>query len=237
MYVLLTATIVAGLSTTVLGNLLGHPYDYRPTIAPYFRSIFYFYAHPDVSLINAAPTGFQIHVMLAWVLFAAWPFTRLVHVLYSLGVRHLVDPAAHRARPLAARMAALAAHLRADAMERGLPPRHVQWPRWHSAKPPISISWNPSAGSCSGSPSPPGCWWPPRSSPGSPAGRATPNAGRPRLQPARQPRHPDRKALLRWGIPWQRRSAGLPTSAQIVTVSSSKTARSRWQAGTSVAMS
>ena len=68
MYVLLTATIVAGLSTTVLGNLLGHPYDYRPTIAPYFRSIFYFYAHPDVSLINAAPTGFHIHVMLAWVL-------------------------------------------------------------------------------------------------------------------------------------------------------------------------
>ena len=41
MYVLLAATIVAGLSTTVLGNLLGHPYDYRLTIAPYFRSIFY----------------------------------------------------------------------------------------------------------------------------------------------------------------------------------------------------
>ena len=66
MYVLLAGAIVAGLSTTVLGNLLGHPYDYRLTIAPYFRSIFY--AHPDVSLINAAPIGFQIHVMLAWVL-------------------------------------------------------------------------------------------------------------------------------------------------------------------------
>jgi len=91
MYVLLTATIVAGLSTTVLGNLLGHPYDYRPTIAPYFRSIFYFYAHPDVSLINAAPTGFQIHVMLAWVLFAAWPFTRLVHV-FSAPAGYLTRP-------------------------------------------------------------------------------------------------------------------------------------------------
>ena len=43
-----------------------------------------------------------------------------------LGVRHLVDPAAHPARPVAARPAPLAAHLRADAVERGLPPRHVQ---------------------------------------------------------------------------------------------------------------
>ncbi len=78
MYALLAATILAGLSTTVLGNLLGHPYDYRLTVAPYFRSVFYL--HPDVSLITAAPAGFQIHAMLAWVLFAAWPFTRLVHV-------------------------------------------------------------------------------------------------------------------------------------------------------------
>jgi len=89
MYVLLAAAIVAGLSTTVLGNLLGHPYDYRLTIAPYFRSIFY--AHPDVSLINAAPVGFQIHVMLAWALFAAWPFTRLVHV-FSAPVGYLTRP-------------------------------------------------------------------------------------------------------------------------------------------------
>ena len=89
MYVLLAGAIVAGLSTTVLGNLLGHPYDYRLTIAPYFRSIFY--AHPDVSLINAAPIGFQIHVMLAWVLFAAWPFTRLVHV-FSAPVGYLTRP-------------------------------------------------------------------------------------------------------------------------------------------------
>ena len=89
MYVLLAATILAGLATTVLGNLLGHPYDYRLTVAPYFRSIFYL--HPDVSLITAAPLGFQIHVMLAWVLFAAWPFTRLVHV-FSAPVGYLTRP-------------------------------------------------------------------------------------------------------------------------------------------------
>ncbi|MGH3188864.1 MAG: respiratory nitrate reductase subunit gamma [Streptosporangiaceae bacterium] len=89
MYVLLAATIVAGLATTVLGNALGHPYDYRLTVAPYFRSIFY--AHPDVSLITAAPIGFQVHVLLAWLLFAAWPFTRLVHV-FSAPVGYLTRP-------------------------------------------------------------------------------------------------------------------------------------------------
>ena len=89
MYVLLAATILAGLATTVLGNLLGHPYDYRLSVAPYFRSIFYL--HPDVGLITAAPAGFQIHVLLAWILFAAWPFTRLVHV-FSAPEGYLTRP-------------------------------------------------------------------------------------------------------------------------------------------------
>ena len=38
MYVLLVAALVAGLATTVLGNLPGHPHDYRLTVAPYFRA-------------------------------------------------------------------------------------------------------------------------------------------------------------------------------------------------------
>src|SRR5262249_39830129 len=41
MYVLLVTTIVLGLGTTVLGNLTGHPHDYRLTAAPWFRSISY----------------------------------------------------------------------------------------------------------------------------------------------------------------------------------------------------
>jgi len=89
MYVLLVATLVAGLSTTVLGNITGHPHDYRLTVAPYFRSIFYL--HPDVELITRAPIGFQVHAMLAWVLFAAWPFTRLVHA-FSAPLGYLTRP-------------------------------------------------------------------------------------------------------------------------------------------------
>ncbi len=38
-----------------------------------------------------APDGFQIHVMLAWVLFTAWPFTRLVHV-FSAPFGYLTRP-------------------------------------------------------------------------------------------------------------------------------------------------
>jgi nitrate reductase gamma subunit len=88
MYLLLAATIVAGLVTTVLGNG-SDPHNYRETVAPYFRSVFLF--SPDVDLISAAPFGFQLHTMLAWVLFAAWPFTRLVHV-FSAPVGYLTRP-------------------------------------------------------------------------------------------------------------------------------------------------
>lgn len=89
MYVLLAATLLAGLATTVLGNVTGHPHDYRLTVAPYFRSVFYL--RPEVHLIDAAPFGFQLHVTLAWLLFAAWPFTRLVHV-FSAPVGYLTRP-------------------------------------------------------------------------------------------------------------------------------------------------
>lgn len=89
MYVLLVATLLAGLITTVLGNLTGHPHNYRETVSPYFRSIFFFTPHVD--LITKAPIGFQIHVLLAWTLFAVWPFTRLVHV-FSAPVGYLTRP-------------------------------------------------------------------------------------------------------------------------------------------------
>jgi nitrate reductase gamma subunit len=89
MYVILAATILAGLGTTVLSNLTGHPHDYRLTVSPWFRSIFRF--QPDSALIEAAPWGFQLHAVLAWLLLAAWPFTRLVHV-FSAPLGYLTRP-------------------------------------------------------------------------------------------------------------------------------------------------
>jgi nitrate reductase gamma subunit len=89
MYVLLIGTILLGLGTTVLGNLTGHPHDYRLTVAPWFRSIFYF--QPDRGLIESAPIGFRLHVVAAWILFAFWPFSRLVHV-FSAPLGYLTRP-------------------------------------------------------------------------------------------------------------------------------------------------
>jgi nitrate reductase gamma subunit len=89
MYVLLALTIVLGLGTTVLGNITGHPHDYRQTVSPWFRSIFYL--HPDPKLILAAPIGFRLHALSAFALFAFWPFTRLVHVL-SVPLGYLTRP-------------------------------------------------------------------------------------------------------------------------------------------------
>ncbi len=89
MYVFLATTIVLGLLTTVLTNLTGHPHNYRETVAPYFRSIFSFQPKPE--LMSEAPLGFQLHVMSAWLLFAIWPFTRLVHV-FSAPLGYLTRP-------------------------------------------------------------------------------------------------------------------------------------------------
>lgn len=89
MYLVLATTIVLGLLTTVLTNLAGNPYDYRETVAPYFRSVFAL--RPQAQLMTQAPLGFQLHVESAWLLFALWPFTRLVHV-FSAPVGYLTRP-------------------------------------------------------------------------------------------------------------------------------------------------
>jgi len=89
MYVLLIGVLVLGLGTTVLGNLVGEPHDYRQTVSPWFRSIFYL--QPDTGLILKAPIGFRLHVLAAWTLFAFWPFSRLVHV-FSAPLGYLTRP-------------------------------------------------------------------------------------------------------------------------------------------------
>jgi nitrate reductase gamma subunit len=89
MYALLALTIGLGLAATVLGNATGHPHDYRLDVAPWFRSILYF--QPKTKLIVGAPLGFQLHVISAFVLFAFWPFSRLVHV-FSAPIGYLTRP-------------------------------------------------------------------------------------------------------------------------------------------------
>jgi nitrate reductase gamma subunit len=89
MYVVLTATILFGLSNTLLGNVIGQSSDYRETVSPWFRSIFLF--QPEPELMAAAGLGYQLHALSAFLLFAIWPFTRLVHV-FSAPLGYLTRP-------------------------------------------------------------------------------------------------------------------------------------------------
>ena len=95
MYVMLGAVVLLGVYNTVAINLLNvtgeYPggYNYRETVAVWFRSLFVF--SPDASGMVLAPPSFQIHAVLAMLLFALIPFTRLVHI-FSAPVGYLTRP-------------------------------------------------------------------------------------------------------------------------------------------------
>ena len=103
MYVVLGTVIVLGMWNTVAGSLLqfGGEYNYREGVSrlvpQHLRA-----SSPTPELMAEAPLGFQLHALLAFVLFALWPFTRLVHVFSRAG--RLPHPALHRL-PLARRAA------------------------------------------------------------------------------------------------------------------------------------
>ncbi|NLV77986.1 MAG: respiratory nitrate reductase subunit gamma [Rhodococcus sp.] len=90
MYVVLVAAIVAGLATTMIGAVEGNEaHNYRETVSPWFRSIWIL--QPDGAAMAEAPLSFHIHVTIALVLFAIWPFTRLVHA-FSAPIQYLFRP-------------------------------------------------------------------------------------------------------------------------------------------------
>lgn len=90
MYVLLVGAITLGLWTTLVSVGAGHEaHNYRETVSPWFRSLFLL--NPDVDAMAAAPVQFHIHVLVAMLLFAAWPFTRLVHA-FTAPLHYLFRP-------------------------------------------------------------------------------------------------------------------------------------------------
>lgn len=90
MYVVLVAAIVAGLATTVIGAFeANEAHNYRETVSPWFRSIWIL--QPRGDLMAEATLSFHIHVTVALVLFAIWPFTRLVHA-FSAPFAYLFRP-------------------------------------------------------------------------------------------------------------------------------------------------
>ena len=102
MYVVLVAAIVAGLATTAL-SVFGphHEVTYRDTVSPWFRSLFWF--SPRIDAMAAAPLSFQVHALIGLLLFAIWPFTRLVHA-FTAPVHYLFRPyIVYRSRDAGAR--------------------------------------------------------------------------------------------------------------------------------------
>jgi len=88
MYLALATVIILGLVNTVIANMFGD-HDYRLGVSIWFRGIFVLQPHPE--LMAQAPIGFQLHGLVAMLLFALWPFTRLVHV-FSAPVGYLWRP-------------------------------------------------------------------------------------------------------------------------------------------------
>ncbi len=52
---------------------------YRESVSPYFRNLLILNPKPELMTGTDVTFIFQAHVTTAWLLFAAWPFSRLVH--------------------------------------------------------------------------------------------------------------------------------------------------------------
>jgi nitrate reductase gamma subunit len=89
MYVVLAGTILLGMLATVRANVIGEGYDYRETVSPWLRSVLLL--QPDAGLMSNVPLDFKAHVLAAFLLFAFWPFTRLIHA-FSAPVGYLTRP-------------------------------------------------------------------------------------------------------------------------------------------------
>ncbi|HET7407548.1 MAG TPA: respiratory nitrate reductase subunit gamma [Mycobacteriales bacterium] len=75
--ILLGIIVGLGIYLTLGVQEIGSGYDYRNSVSVWFRGLFA--GDPHVHLISNAPIMYQVHATAAWVIFAVWPFSRLVH--------------------------------------------------------------------------------------------------------------------------------------------------------------
>ncbi len=90
-YALLFFVIGLGMGETVFHNALGagNGYDYRLTVAIWFRGVFALQDH--ARLMASAPLVYQLHALSAWAILALWPFSRLVHA-WSIPYQYIGRP-------------------------------------------------------------------------------------------------------------------------------------------------
>jgi respiratory nitrate reductase gamma subunit len=88
-YILLTVVLLLGVWDTIATNTLGGGYDYRRTMAVWFRSLLIL--NPNSSAMASVPFAYRIHATAAWLLYLLWPFSRLVHA-WSYPFQYLGRP-------------------------------------------------------------------------------------------------------------------------------------------------
>lgn len=75
---LLVLIVFIGVYASLVTNNILPGFDYRDSISVWFRSLFTL--NPNASIMAGAPLTFKMHIFLGFLIFALWPFTRLVHV-------------------------------------------------------------------------------------------------------------------------------------------------------------
>ena len=89
-YLLLAVLIGLGCWMTFAHNLATDaPHNYRDSIGAWWRSIFYL--HPNVDAVGAAPLVYQLHAIIAWLFWASFRFSRLVHA-WSIPLQYVGRP-------------------------------------------------------------------------------------------------------------------------------------------------
>ena len=89
-YSFLTFLIALGCWMTLSHTLFTtHPFNYRPTIGAWWRSLFYL--HPNVAAAVHAPLVYQLHAIVGWGFWALYPFSRLVHA-WSVPLQYIGRP-------------------------------------------------------------------------------------------------------------------------------------------------
>jgi len=87
--ILVLTEVILGLVSTGTNVFDSGSFDYRETIAPWFRGLLL--GSPDAVLMTTVPLVFKLHVVMGLALFALWPFTRLVHV-WSMPIEYMNRP-------------------------------------------------------------------------------------------------------------------------------------------------
>lgn len=107
---LLAAGIVTGMLATI--SNFGDAVHYRESVAPYFRQLLVLDPQPELMTGGNVTFIFQSHVTVAWLLFAWWPFSRLVHA-WSIPVDYFRrSPIPYRSRARRAPVGAARAEAR-----------------------------------------------------------------------------------------------------------------------------